>query len=369
MATDINVGSLRRAQEGIYTEWSFRGTPDWCKARYFVKEKDGRYRLVNDIKKLVTFSYHNLVEDPFPSLTNNTNAMHVILCRNVLMYFNPRVRGQVINHFSASLLDRGWLIASPAEAALIEHPNLKRVTVFGTLAHQKISEKKLHLDHENSSNYESLANLLTQMPSLQEKVVRNPINRPSIACELPYGTAPDIKKSKQAKNTPSITFEEAQRLYLLGRYEDILNKVVSGDRASYQVQIDDPRTLALLARAFANTGNLDQAEQCCQEALKRDRTNPSYYYLLATIQQELGKPEEAARTLKTALYLDPDFIPAHFALANIEKRSGNTQTSLRHFRNVLKLLEKLDDDTPVPESEGMTAGRMREIVHSISEES
>ena len=92
LATDINPRFLHKASEGVYSKWSFRDCPQGVKERYFRKAKEDRLEILPDIKKMVTFSYLNLVEDSYPSLSNCTNAMDVIFCRNVLMYFAPTDR-------------------------------------------------------------------------------------------------------------------------------------------------------------------------------------------------------------------------------------------------------------------------------------
>jgi chemotaxis protein methyltransferase CheR len=68
LATDINPRFLKKAQEGVYTEWSFRDTPGRIKERYFIERKRGHYEITASIKKRVTFSYLNLAEDVYPSL-------------------------------------------------------------------------------------------------------------------------------------------------------------------------------------------------------------------------------------------------------------------------------------------------------------
>jgi chemotaxis protein methyltransferase CheR len=101
LATDINPLFLQKAMTGIYTSWSFRNTPEWIKNYYFDKQENGRCAITPQIKRLVTFAPLNLVEDVYPSLLNNTNAMDIIFCRNVLMYFAPeqinRCRGNFGN--------------------------------------------------------------------------------------------------------------------------------------------------------------------------------------------------------------------------------------------------------------------------------
>ena len=74
---------LRKAAEGMYGEWSFRDAPAWIR-RHSERRKDRRFELEPRIRARVTFSCLNLADDAYPSLaTNATNAMGVILCRNV----------------------------------------------------------------------------------------------------------------------------------------------------------------------------------------------------------------------------------------------------------------------------------------------
>ncbi|HEY9073089.1 MAG TPA: CheR family methyltransferase, partial [Desulfobaccales bacterium] len=86
LATDINPLALQKAALGLYGKWSFRNTPPEIIERYFVR-RNRRWEILPHLKDMVTFAYHNLVADPYPALANQTNAMDLILCRNVLMYF------------------------------------------------------------------------------------------------------------------------------------------------------------------------------------------------------------------------------------------------------------------------------------------
>ena len=89
LATDINRDALRKAREGLYGAWSFRGVERCIQDRYFRLNGKKQFAIADGIKRLVTFDYLNLVEDRYPSLANNTNGMDVILCRNVTIYFTP----------------------------------------------------------------------------------------------------------------------------------------------------------------------------------------------------------------------------------------------------------------------------------------
>jgi len=83
------------------------------------------------------------------------------------------------------------------------------------------------------------------------------------------------------------------------------------------------------------------------------------YYLRAMILQELGRTEEAITSLKKALYLDPEFVLAYFALGILSIRQGRVKESEMYFRNTISLLKDRDERDIIPDSEGMTAGRVR----------
>ena len=74
------------------------------------------------------------------------------------------------------------------------------------------------------------------------------------------------------------------------------------------------------------------------------------------------KVDEARASLKKALYLDRNFVLAHFALANLSLRSGKMADARKHFSNVTEILSGYKPDDIIPESEGITAGRLAEII-------
>ena len=57
---------------------------------------------------------------------------------------------------------------------------------------------------------------------------------------------------------------------------------------------------------------------------------------------------------------------AHFAMGNLVRSLGRTQAATKHFRNVRSLLQAYGAAEILPDSEGMTAGRMGEIVSSLA---
>jgi chemotaxis protein methyltransferase CheR len=138
-----------------------------------------------------------------------------------------------------------------------------------------------------------------------------------------------------------------------------------GDGKSPAHGTDDGHALSSAARNCANGGRLAEAIEWCEKAIAADRLNPAHYYLLGTIQQEQGQAEAAQRSLMRALYLDPGFVLAHFALGNGELSQGRPRQARRHFTNTLAMLQKRPHGELLPESEGLTAERLTEIVTSV----
>jgi len=130
-------------------------------------------------------------------------------------------------------------------------------------------------------------------------------------------------------------------------------------------QPDEPGALRATARLRANQGKLAEAVEWCDKAIALDKLNPQSHYLLATIWQELAQPDAAEQSLKRVLYLVPNFTLAHFAMGNLRLSQGRRKEAERYFANALALLQAHPQDEILPESEGLTTGRLAEIISSV----
>ncbi|MFA6916404.1 MAG: CheR family methyltransferase [Parachlamydiales bacterium] len=115
--TDINHEALRVAQEGIYRideleRASLRYTEAGGKysLSHYYHQKYGYGKFLDSLKENVVFSTHNLDTDGI------FGDMHVILCRNVLIYFKRPLQNKVISLFQNSLVHRGFLCLGPKES-------------------------------------------------------------------------------------------------------------------------------------------------------------------------------------------------------------------------------------------------------------
>jgi chemotaxis protein methyltransferase CheR len=113
-AADISRRMLQRARQGTYREGAFRETEAGLRARYFA-EKDGQWRISDDVKKHVDFLHLNLLDRGKVALLG---ALDVILCRNVLIYFDAERKRQVISTFEEKLRPGGHLLLGHSESLL-----------------------------------------------------------------------------------------------------------------------------------------------------------------------------------------------------------------------------------------------------------
>ncbi|TAM59451.1 MAG: chemotaxis protein CheR [Rhodanobacter sp.] len=312
LATDINPAFLRKAAQGVYGEWSFRATPAWLRERYFDPAKNSRFEIKRSVRQRVRFSCLNLADDSYPSLTNNTNAMDVIICRNVLMYFTVAQAKKVVENLRRSLVDGGWLIVSAAETSSSLFSRFAAVEFAGAVLYRKLAH--------------------TPLPAAPPP---QPLAADA-ASAVVWRAAPPGPDRAEPQAGEAVVCEESAGATPL-------------------------RT----ARVCANQGKLAEAAQWCEKAIAADRLDPASQYLLATIRLELGQSDAAAQSLLHVLYLDPDFVLAHFALGSVCLSQSRHREAWRHFDNALTLLHAHPYDEPLPASEGLTAGRLAEIIGSL----
>lgn len=170
----------------------------------------------------------------------------------------------------------------------------------------------------------------------------------------------NAEKSK-TQEMPKDLYAEAVTMFEHGRYAEAMEKL-AGCLAS---GAGDAKTLSLLARVCANQGRLGDAMTWCKKAIAADALNPAHHFLLATILMECGQMEDSIQALKKVLYLDQNFVLAYFVMGNLMQRRGEPEVSRRYLRNAFELVSARKPEESLPESEGITAGRLSEIIGAM----
>jgi len=354
LATDINPRFLQKAARGVYGEWSFRETPSWIKEQYFTQTREGRFEILPIIKDSVVFAPLNLVDDSYPSFLTNTNAMDLVLCRNVLMYFRPQTTRSVAAKLSQSLMSDGWLLVSPSEMSQALFPEFETAHVGEALCYRKrarsmpvaiASQEFIPLHPEIE-------------PQTDVSEIQSTAPEPAIPTSM-GDEDPSVQETEPSQDLREIAYAEYER----GAFDLAASHI----QTLLEIQPEDASLVALLARSLANQGDLDGAEALCLKAIKTDKLNPVLRYLHATIVHEIGRDDDAIHSLQESIYLNPDFPLSHFLLGTLSLRGGNGKQADRHFHWAMHLLASFSQQDVLPDSEGMTAGRLMEIVETIIE--
>ncbi len=109
-ATDISPTALAQARAGVYDEMALgRGVSREIRNKYF-EPKDGLWAVKPQIKARVSFMELNL-KDSFARL----GRFQVIFCRNVLIYFSPELKGDILDRMAAILEPPGYLVLGSSE--------------------------------------------------------------------------------------------------------------------------------------------------------------------------------------------------------------------------------------------------------------
>lgn len=107
-ATDLDKQVIEKAKVGLYAEKSIASVPAEFKAKYFTKVGPS-FKIADEIKARVEFKEHNLLKDPYPS------ECHLIVCRNVLIYFTEEAKEDVFRKFCRALAGGGVLFIGSTE--------------------------------------------------------------------------------------------------------------------------------------------------------------------------------------------------------------------------------------------------------------
>lgn len=116
LATDLDKQVIAKAKVGIYSEKSIVSVPNDLKKRYFTRIGSS-YKISDEIKNRVEFRPHNLLESTYPK------DFHMIVCRNVLIYFTEEAKDKVYRKFYRTLLPGGIFFTGTSEQ-IINHRDI-----------------------------------------------------------------------------------------------------------------------------------------------------------------------------------------------------------------------------------------------------
>ncbi len=315
LATDISRAALSKARQAVYGSWSLRGEGAEM-ARRHLRREGKMFAVSESIRNSITLEYLNLALDVYPSFATATWGMDLILCRNVLIYFDAETVRAVARRLHASLAEGGWLITASSDPPLGELAPFEMVVAPEGVFYRRAAH----------------ATLLT---------VTSPIAVVQEPAPLPYPPLPSREE----------VLAEARNDLAAGRYALAAEKSRGRE--------EDAEATALHVRALANL-DVSAAESACAAAVREHPFSCELQYLRAVLLVGLGRDDEAVVAARQVLYLDRSLAIAHCLLGALQRRRGNHEGAWRSFRNAHDLCASRAVDEVVPLSDGEPNGRLAE---------
>ncbi len=113
IGTDVSMLSISNAKNGLFDSYSLRNTPGEYLHRFFSKVDEKKFIIANSVINSVEFRQLNLVD---AEAMGEMRDMDIIVCRNVLIYFDSDVRDKVAKFLHRSLRDGGLLFIGHSES-------------------------------------------------------------------------------------------------------------------------------------------------------------------------------------------------------------------------------------------------------------
>lgn len=365
-ATEIAEPRLEAARRARYGRWALRGVrPELVDACF---EHNGRYYdLAPELRATVDFRRLNLVEDAYPAPDQGLADLDLILCRNVLIYFDMETVRTVAAGLLASLAEDGWLLLSAADPPIAELvPCAVLLTPHG-IAYRRIEQAPT--DGVDERGWRVVQGTAWRGPEPGTSG-----RAPESAWESePASAAQETASDSAALSHPSPTAHPATLTDDPGVVPPTLAGAVDADVLAAAPDLPDPAITeepstatnwANRIRALADQGRLEEAGRLCAAALDRDRLCAELIVLHAVLLTEAARPREAAAAARQALYLDRELVMAHILRGQALARLGERAAAVHAFENARRLLERLDAEAPVPASDGQPAGALLDRVMS-----
>jgi chemotaxis protein methyltransferase CheR len=362
LGTDVNTEALDRARKAVYSEWSFREEQaKLLRPRFFVK-RGKQYELVPEVRRMVSFGWLNLAEDDYPAYKTNSTFMDLILCRNVTIYFTQPVIFEVVGRLYEALVDGGWLVVGHSETSPITYRRFQVHTFPNAILYQR-SGQGTELPQDWDWLAASPKPVLSRSFPFTQPVSPAPVSaRPLDLDPLPAASVPQPTRKDQPPRIESALeteesdpIDEAKALLDFGRSQEAYNLLLE----VVSLKPNHAPACVLLGQACANLGHWEEAEKWCRLAVQLDRLSLKAYYTLALVLQHQGQLAQAIDAMKKVVYIDRNHIVGHFGLAGLYRNSGQLPQALKSLYNAHRLLTEHDVDEVVPDSGGVTAGRLQ----------
>lgn len=133
VGSDINTDVLDKARAGVYSDYAVRNLSPVLLQRYFTRDGT-RHVLSPEIRRMVTFKHVNLADR---NAMRFMRGFDVILCANVLIYFDTKAKQEVVTSLYNNLNAGGYLLVGFSETLYGVTQSFQPVRFDKTIAYKK----------------------------------------------------------------------------------------------------------------------------------------------------------------------------------------------------------------------------------------
>ena len=309
LATDINHEYLDRAKDAVYGPRAFRGeTPDWVQRRWFT-EQGNNFQLHRTIRDTVQFQPLNLLSDDYPSYENATMNMDLIVCRNVTIYFDLDITRRIADRFYQSLNNGGWFIVGHSEPQI------------------EVYQQFIARNFDRAVFYQKPLNPTATKPVVDYAATLRP-TQPLQPITRPKPRPRRVVKPSRPK--------PAKRVFVPVKEQTV------------RVSEEKTERLWETAKQAADDEDWEKALALLEEADEEDNLQPHVHYLRGLIMMQTDEWEQALVSLRQAVYCDPAFALAHYALGEVYDLRGARRDAVRHWNRAKEVIRDLDPEELLP---------------------
>jgi len=276
LGTDISGAVITAAETGCYRPRAVRALEPQLRNRHLERRADGTYWVTDRLRSLARFGRHNLIHDPFPP--PGEARFDLVLCRNVLIYFEPALARQVTELLGSSLRPGGTVMLGAAD--------------------------------------------VLQVSPARTGGPRPPVGTPARTAAHERAPTPAGGPAPEAPRQPARVLPRGP--------------LPTGQR----VLTRDQRLTATLTAAAS--GDRNEALEHAASLVEAHPLDADAHFLHGLVALEAGEPAKARDALRQALVADPAFCIAAFTLGRAYDALGDRAAARRAYLQALRTLDPND---------------------------
>ena len=354
LGTDVAIPRLDAARRGRYTRWALRGVSGDRVAKWF-RRGGNHFELDRSVRESVEFRELNLVHDGFPPDHSGAGAggYDLVLCRNVMIYFDLPTVARIAERLLDSLAPDGWLVLGASDPPLAHLVPCEWVMTTGGIAYRRAGR----LGAAQPSIVHDVTETL-RAETYAAPVPSDALPEPLVVARI--GTPRDAPAPAAAAWRDTVADDAMVRAYERADYPATEAMAI----IALTTSADGQDTLApwiLYIRAIANQGRLNDAGEHCARALETHPLAAELHYLHAMLLAEAGWHADAVIAARRSIYLDRQLVMGHLLLGDALARTGDSSGARIAFENVLALLADADPSVPIAAADRVPAPRLRQV--------